>query len=87
MQTHTAKFTRPEAPFPTKQERPEDILLGSFLFYSRQRPTLPQSHPCSTIGAGELNYRVRDGNGCGLSAIVTGKSISSKPVAPMSLEP
>ena len=29
---------------------------------------------CSTIGAGELNYRVRDGNGCDLSAIVTRKS-------------
>ena len=29
---------------------------------------------CSTIGAGELNCRVRDGNGCGLSAIVTRKS-------------
>ena len=28
---------------------------------------------CSTIGAGELNFRVRDGNGCGLSAIVTRK--------------
>jgi hypothetical protein len=25
----------------------------------------------STIGAGELNCRVRDGNGCDLSAIVT----------------
>jgi hypothetical protein len=27
----------------------------------------------STIGAGELNCRVRDGNGCGLSAIITRK--------------
>ena len=25
------------------------------------------------MGAGELNYRVRNGNGCGLTAIVTGK--------------
>src|SRR5690606_1646068 len=25
----------------------------------------------TTIGAGELNFRVRDGNGCNLSAIVT----------------
>ena len=31
------------------------------------------SLPCSTIGAIELNFRVRDGNGCGLYAIVTGK--------------
>ena len=27
----------------------------------------------SIIGAGELNFRVRDGNGCGLSAISTRK--------------
>jgi hypothetical protein len=26
----------------------------------------------STIGAGGLNFRVRDGNGCGPSALVTG---------------
>src|SRR4030042_6387461 len=34
-------------------------------------PTLPHSHPCSTIGAKELNFRVRDGNGCDLLAIAT----------------
>ena len=28
----------------------------------RQRPTLPHAK-CSTIGAGGLNFRVRDGNG------------------------
>jgi hypothetical protein len=40
----------------------------------RQRPTLPHSFPCSTIGAEELNFRVRDGNGCCLFAIATEKS-------------
>ena len=35
----------------------------------RRRPTLPHSYPCSTIGAEELNFRVRDGNGCDLFAI------------------
>ena len=40
----------------------------------RRRPTLPHSLPCSTIGAEELNFRVRDGNGCCLSAIATEKS-------------
>src|SRR5690606_12073861 len=30
----------------------------------RRRPTLPHSLPCSTIGAEELNYRVRNGTGC-----------------------
>ncbi len=37
----------------------------------RRRPTLPRSHPRSTIGAKELNFRVRDGNGCLLFAIAT----------------
>ena len=31
----------------------------------RQRPTLPHSDPCSTIGAEGLYFRVRNGNGCG----------------------
>ena len=32
----------------------------------------PKGCPLSIFGAGELNFRVRDGNGCGLSARVTG---------------
>ena len=40
---------------------------------SRQRPTLPRSCPRSTIGAEGLNDRVRNGNGCGPLAMVTGK--------------
>ena len=39
----------------------------------RQRPTLPHSFPCSTIGAGELNFRVRNGNGWILSAVAAEK--------------
>src|SRR5689334_20581565 len=39
---------------------------------SRQRPTLPHGFPCSTIGSEELNFRVRDGIGCGLFEITTG---------------
>ena len=34
-----------------------------------QRPTLPPKG--STIGEGELNFRVRDGNGWFLSSMVT----------------
>ena len=49
----------------------------------RQRPAFPGSCPPSIIGAGELNYCVRDGNRCGLSAIATGMveglDIPSKP--------
>ena len=41
---------------------------------SRRRSTLPRSHPRSTIDAEELNFRVRDGIGCGLLAVVTGKA-------------
>ena len=51
------------------------------IFYKkriRRRPTLPPSRPGSTIGAEELNFRVRNGNGCDLLAIATEKSIISK---------
>ena len=41
----------------------------------RQCPTLPQRIPCSTIGAGGLNGRVRNGNGCDPSAIVAEKQV------------
>ena len=37
----------------------------------RQRPTLPQRPRCSTIGAGGLNDRVRDGIGWTPSALTT----------------
>src|SRR5712691_8640100 len=43
---------------------------------SRQRPTLPPGDPGSTIGAGGLNGRVRNGNGCDPSAMVTGIKLS-----------
>ena len=39
---------------------------------TRQRSTLPHSPPCSTIDAKALNFRVRDGYGCGRLAIATG---------------
>src|SRR4029077_16771492 len=37
----------------------------------------PTRRPCSTIGAGGLNGRVRDGNGCFPSAITAGNCIDS----------
>src|SRR5688572_6088654 len=49
---------------------------------SRQRPTLPPGYPGSTIGAGGLNGRVRNGNGCDPSAMVTGMKLSKKPKTP-----
>ena len=44
---------------------------GARLGGSGRRPTLPRRCRRSTIGAGELNCRVRDGNGCGLPAGAT----------------
>ena len=40
----------------------------------RRRPTLPQAFTCSTIGAGGLNFSVRNGKRCNPSAIATGNS-------------
>ena len=57
-----------EAPKRKAQER----VLGSKII-PRQRPTLPRGLPRSTIGAEGLNGRVRNGNGCGPFAKVTGK--------------
>ena len=39
---------------------------------NRRRPTLPGGLPPSTIGAGGLNFRVRNGNGCDPAALATG---------------
>ena len=52
------------------ENREASILTGRL-------PTLPHSYPCSTIGAEELNYRVRDGNGWVLLARVTQKERSA----------
>ncbi len=42
-----------------------------FSLFAWQRPTLTGGQPPTTIGAEELNFRVRYGNGCGLFAIIT----------------
>ena len=42
---------------------------------SRRRPIFPGGCPPSIFGAGELNFRVRDGNGWNLSASVTGTNL------------
>ena len=44
----------------------------------RQRPTFPRSLPRSIIGAGGLNFRVRNGNECFPSAIATVTPIKMK---------
>src|SRR6267378_4241425 len=44
------------------RKRP-DCFWQSGLYLMRQRPTLPHTFACSTIGPAGLNFRVRDGNG------------------------
>ena len=58
----------PSPPGPkTKNEAPKGLVQGEI----RRRPTLPGSLLPSTIGAGGLNFRVRDGNGCDPTAMAT----------------
>jgi hypothetical protein len=57
-----------------KRQRPG--LLARAFQTSRQRPTLPHSFPCSTIGSEGLNGRVRNGNGWNPLDMATGNSIS-----------
>ncbi len=54
-----------------KTENAPCFHTGRFQNKLWQRPTLPYRYQYSTIGAGELNFRVRNGNGCFLLAIVT----------------
>ena len=56
-----------------EKKGPRGKPLGPLEKNSWQRPTLPHRIPCSTIGPGGLNYRVRDGIGCGPSGIATRK--------------
>ena len=63
---------------PKKRKAQERVL--SFKIIPRRRPTLPRGLPRSTIGAEGLNGRVRNGNGCGPFAKVTGKTSYSFPV-------
>src|SRR6185369_13019866 len=59
------------------RKRP-DLALDPGVELPRQRPTLPRRYQRSTIGPGGLNFRVRDGNGCGPSGIATGNLVASE---------
>src|SRR3990172_8972254 len=50
---------------------PERARGGAGRTRSWRRPMFPKGCPLSIFGAGELDFRVRDGNGYGLSARVT----------------
>jgi hypothetical protein len=60
----------------TRNHLTNKLVIPGYIKIFRQRPTLPLSLPSSTIGAKELNFRVRDGNGCFLFAIATEKTIT-----------
>ena len=45
----------------------------------RRRPTLPHPGECSTIGAGRLSYRVRNGTGRFPTAMTTDNTIQLSP--------
>ena len=52
------------------------------LYLCRQRPTLPHTFACSTIGPAGLNFRVRDGNGWIPRGKITDKiAVSHRPSA------
>src|SRR3954454_16276185 len=56
-----------------KNARLDEVRVGRFLVFNcRQRPALPHSFPCSTIGGIRLNFRVRNGNGCDPDPMTTG---------------
>src|SRR6266581_1095337 len=56
---------------PLEMKKPTGFHQQAF-FVTRQRPTFPLPHSSSIIGLGGLNFRVRDGNGCGPSGKATG---------------
>ena len=55
-----------------KKEKAINISVDS-LYLCRQRPTLPHTFACSTIGPAGLNFRVRDGNGWNPRGMITDK--------------
>jgi hypothetical protein len=55
----------------TERNQKRRLWRQRFWLVSRRRPTLPPSFPGSTIGAGGLNFRVRNGTGCIPSAMTT----------------
>src|SRR5207247_8825206 len=54
---------------------------------SRRRPTPPPRYRDSTIGAGGLNFRVRNGTGCFPSAIATETVPLVRPESPIPATP
>ena len=54
-----------------KKEQKKKASFRDALIIKRQQSIFPGGHPPSILGANELNYRVRNGNGWDLAAIST----------------
>ena len=67
----TKRPTRGRRSWPATGQKCLEAPEGASSVEIRRRPTLPGGLPPSTIGAGSLNFRVRDGNGCDPAAIAT----------------
>ena len=63
-----------------QKEKATNISVDS-LYLCRQRPTLPHTFACSTIGPAGLNFRVRDGNGWNPRGKITDVLSSFQPSA------
>ena len=57
----------------TQKAEKATLISERGLCLCRQLPTLPHTFACSTIGPAGLNFRVRDGNGCGPRGMTTRK--------------
>src|SRR5580700_1936009 len=62
-QTETNSGRKIGQGFETRNAEKATLISERGLYLCRQRPTLPHTFACSTIGPAGLNFRVRDGNG------------------------
>ncbi len=76
-----AAYEEPTGTEPRKQETPRTMKSGAFPVHveCRRRPTLPHPGEYSTIGAGRLSYRVRNGTGRSPTAMTTDNTIQQTP--------
>ncbi len=63
---------------PTSKKTPVSLWLTGVSRLTPASSYSPTEFPCSTIGSDELNFRVRDGIGCGLVDIDTGEFWASQ---------
>ncbi len=82
-QSRPARGARRRAPYArareaSRQERRHPGIRVAPPKRTHRRATLPQSPPCSTIAEAGLNFRVRDGIGCGPRSRDGGKTETNR---------